>query len=517
MRTCSSLLLMTLCFGCGASVDLSSIPFPDVRDLDPAVAKQLGATRAALEAAVESCKRSSELAKVLGESGETYHAHAFHRAAVACYSRAIELQPSSARWRHLLGLVKAESGDLHGARVSLAEALEIASGSVATQVALADVDTQLNDQEAALREYRAALAIDGSCVPALLGIGRALLRAGDIDPAIAQLERALSLQPGATRIHYPLGLAYRAKGDNDQARSHLSEAGVVAPAYPDWWKASVDSRRSGDRLAQNRGTLLFRAGRFEDAKREFEAALAANPENGLAHAHLGATLLRLGDSEGAEQELRRAVRLAPDDVTANYNMGALLARKGDHLEAIECYERALRSDDRSTQTYFNLANALRRTKQWERAATSYAHVIEEEPSNADAHFGRLLSLTQFGRYQQAMDEAKQVAQSCHDTRILQVLARVLAAAPDDGVRNGVAALELAKRLRAQRRTLEHLEVEAMALAECGYYEDALNIQLQLITAARKQERDDLVPALERNFLLYRQRQPSRTPWDRDSL
>jgi hypothetical protein len=92
------------------------------------------------------------------------------------------------------------------------------------------------------------------------------------------------------------------------------------------------------------------------------------------------------------------------------------------------------------------------------------------------------------------------------------LARLLAAAPDDRVRDGRRALALAETLVKTNQSLEVGETMAMALAEVGQYGEATRVQRELIAAAREAGRSDLVAPLEENLRRYLGKQASRTPW-----
>jgi predicted Zn-dependent protease with MMP-like domain/Flp pilus assembly protein TadD len=60
------------------------------------------------------------------------------------------------------------------------------------------------------------------------------------------------------------------------------------------------------------GQILFELGRFGEAKRSLEAAVALDPESGHAAYHLALVLERLGDAEPAERAFARANALDPD-------------------------------------------------------------------------------------------------------------------------------------------------------------------------------------------------------------
>jgi hypothetical protein len=95
------------------------------------------------------------------------------------------------------------------------------------------------------------------------------------------------------------------------------------------------------------------------------------------------------------------------------------------------------------------------------------------------------------------------------------LARLLAAAPDDQVRNGARALALVQDLLAKQTSLGLAETKAMALAELGRYDEAAGWQRQAIAASTQAGRSDLSKQLTENLRLYERKQPCRTPWRDD--
>jgi type IV pilus assembly protein PilF len=86
----------------------------------------------------------------------------------------------------------------------------------------------------------------------------------------------------------------------------------------------------------------MRAGRMQEAMREYDEALKV--DDGLAEAHLGRGLvLEFGFSrtDEAEVEYRRAILLKPSLPEAHNNLGQLLARTGRPEEALKEFDAAL--------------------------------------------------------------------------------------------------------------------------------------------------------------------------------
>ena len=141
-------------------------------------------------------------------------------------------------------------------------------------------------------------------------------------------------------------------------------------------------------------------------------------------------------------------------------------------------------------------------------------VLAENPNQAEARFGRAIALVQLGRDREARDRLVADVKAFPDQSLFpHALARLLAAASDDRVRDGERALALVGQLlKSEQRTLELGETMAMALAAATRYEDAARVQRDLVRGAEGSGLQRVVPRLAANLALYERRQPCRTPW-----
>ncbi|MGA7380292.1 MAG: tetratricopeptide repeat protein [Terriglobales bacterium] len=83
-----------------------------------------------------------------------------------------------------------------------------------------------------------------------------------------------------------------------------------------------------------RGQILIRKGQGNDAVQALENAIKNDPDNAVAHYHLGLAFNLLGNLEHAESEWREAVRLKPDLTDAQRALAAAEVRRGD-MDALE--------------------------------------------------------------------------------------------------------------------------------------------------------------------------------------
>jgi tetratricopeptide (TPR) repeat protein len=185
-------------------------------------------------------------------------------------------------------------------------------------------------------------------------------------------------------------------------------------------------------------------------------------------------------------------------------------------EAIKAYEAAVASDPAYTEPRFSLANALRRSGRVQESLTQYAEVLRLDATVSQASFGYAMGLVRLGRYQDASARLESAMKTYPDQPgFPHAQARLLAAAPDDRVRNGARALSIMNELMKAQQTIAMAETMAMALAELGRFDEAVRWQRDAIRAASDSKRDDLVRNLTVNLRLYENSQPCRTPWTND--
>src|SRR5262245_5310553 len=88
------------------------------------------------------------------------------------------------------------------------------------------------------------------------------------------------------------------------------------------------------RAANNRGAALMTQQNFQLALREFEAAVAADPQFTTAVVNQGIALAALGRADAARRAFERALEQDPDSKRAHYNLGLLNRSEGKADEAL---------------------------------------------------------------------------------------------------------------------------------------------------------------------------------------
>ena len=170
------------------------------------------------------------------------------------------------------------------------------------------------------------------------------LRAGRDDEAIAKLNDVVAKLPTCSDCYYNLGLAYTHKQQWPEAEAALKKSIELKPTNPDPYNGLANvynaQKKFDDALAMNQkaselsastagaggggnaeaiynqGVVLFNAGKYADAKVQFENATKADPNNANAFYQLGMTALNLGQIAEAVPALEAFLKLAPSDPKA---------------------------------------------------------------------------------------------------------------------------------------------------------------------------------------------------------
>jgi tetratricopeptide (TPR) repeat protein len=158
---------------------------------------------------------------------------------------------------------------------------------------------RFGDFEAAVREFRQAVAAEPESVAARVNLGSALGKLGDRIGAIHQFRQVLERAPDNVTAHFNLGLLLGLEGAAEEAVTHLERATALAPGDGEAWRllaeALVRLGRSDEALAAytraagpgafdpdirlGEVQLLVNLGRFADALQRLDETHAIMPRN----------------------------------------------------------------------------------------------------------------------------------------------------------------------------------------------------------------------------------------------
>ncbi len=530
------------------TLDLSQVPEPDLSQVPAVDAQRLQDYRAltanGLDHAAEPMQ-AQLAANTFGDLCARYLHYELHDSAAVCLDQLRELAPADFQWAYFKLLLHIATGDLEPAIEAAEVALAIRPADPPTLIRLAELHVAAGDVDAAEAAYEAAIAAYPESATAQVGLGYIALERDDPAKALQIFEEVAASQPDGSEANHHVGLAYRALGDADRAaEAWRLNQDVLIPMY-DPLLERLRPLEEDVTLPLDRAVAAAAEGDHERAVTLYEEILATNETDEEAHFRLAGSLLVVGEDERAQRHLRRTIALNPEHGPAHFALAMFLAREGRraegarHLEraadlvpgnlswrlqraqmraassnttgAIEELEQIVALDPGMVEARRMLSAVLVGAGRTEEAAVHLQALVALAPDDLQARFNLGLMHFESGRYAEArltLDETS--GRFPGDVATRHLLARLLAVSPDDAVRDGARAVELAQSVVDEQPALDHLETLAMAMAEAGRFDDAVTWQQRALEAERQAAGGNSPQRLDR-LALYQARQPLRAP------
>jgi tetratricopeptide (TPR) repeat protein len=516
--------LVLVAWGCGsresapAAASLQKVVLPDLSHAVPSVQDQLREGYAVLTRSIDNKDtRPVDLGEAYGRMGMLLMAAEYRNEAESSFLNAQALAPDQARWPYYLGHLYRIKGDAAKSAAAFERARALQPNDAATLVWLGDALLDQGKPDAAEPLYTKALAIQPRLVVALFGLGRAALARQDYARAVESLERALQLDPRATVVHYPLALAYRGLGDTAKAETHMRQRGTLQIKPDDSLMHELDSLLHSALAYEVAGADALDRADWDAAVESFRKGIALAPDEPSLHHKLGTALALKGDTGGAVEQFEEALRVSPTFAKAHYSLGLMLASNGQSQQAVQHWQAAIKSEPGYVEARLQLGDMLRRGGQFEASLAQYDYIIKADPRVPEARFGYAASLVRLRRYAEARERLEAAARDYPaELAFPHATARLLAAAPDDRVRDGRRALSMVQGLLNKGlRSFDALETMAMAQAETGQFSGAAMWQRDAIATAERTAGHVVAERIADNLKLYEARKPCRTPWRPD--
>ena len=268
------------------------------------------------------------------------------------------------------------------------------------------IDEARDSNASAEEHYKRAIKADAELFEAHLALGRFYLRLRRNAEAKAQLELAASKASENAGVRTGLGELALAEGNTPQAQEEFARAVQFDPNLADAHlglsrlallagdletaKKEADTALELDphtlkdgRL--QRGNVLWRLGKLDEAIAELEQAKKEDPRSVSIPIALGAVYLDNGNHKEAEVNLLLALKSEPSNFEANYRMALVRARRGEYTQALESMKSAVDRAPKRADYRYAYGVLLRDAKMLADAMEQWKQAVSLDPKMADAH------------------------------------------------------------------------------------------------------------------------------------
>jgi len=289
------------------------------------LARQSGNLRAAKRICQEVIEQNGKDVQATGLLASIESCLGDHRASLALFNRAIELNPHNPFLFNDRGCVLLELGREHDAFASFARAIELFPAYPESYGNMGLILLKLKKFEDAERVFRSAIAHDPGSAVFHSNLGMALRSLGRFDEALSCYKQSSLLCPMDAEPLYSQGVIFNLIGQVKEAVEAYKRAIFLNPNH----KSSLN----------NLGILLTKARRYQEALNFFQRLEAVDPTFPELYSHLGNLQYLLGKGEDAVLSYLKASEYDTQSPLTLLNIGVFYIRQDKFKEASEILER----------------------------------------------------------------------------------------------------------------------------------------------------------------------------------
>jgi len=266
----------------------------------------------------------------------------------------------------------------------------------------------------ALSNYKIGLDLTTKPARFLLNMGRTYHLLRRFPQAIAAYKRAAASDPTLTQVHLDMGTSYfsledktntivqwetylKKEPDNSQA-DNIRKA-ILALRRKDFLfpsqrrnmddttgrQADAVKKKQEDRLRSlqhlRKGIVLFKQGKFQAARLEFDKSLFYNKENAKAYSWRGRTWLQLKKYTRALKDAGEALKRDASDPRAWFTRGEVYYRFDQNDNARQAFQKAIEFQPGNSKAHYRLGYLHYVSKDFTRARLSYRNANRYDPTS----------------------------------------------------------------------------------------------------------------------------------------
>jgi tetratricopeptide (TPR) repeat protein len=296
------------------------------------------------------------------------------KAALAVDPLILTRDPTSYMGFNILGLCLMDDKKYVEALAAFKRSVEINATYAPARANMGNALVTLKRDDAALKEFLAAVRIDPENFAALYNIGLIYGRQAKFDVASGYLAQAHRLAPQDQAVTLALIGAQISSGKKQGAISSIDDweksGSLSSTARKDvallWLEngepsLAVELARGDPDLSSllykmsfEKAKSQFEDGRYQEAARELEAVRNLQAPDATFHNLLGSIYYALDDPRRASDELQEAIKLQPADSESYFKLGMVFLKHLTPKPAIYVYEAALRTHPDDAKLWLGL-------------------------------------------------------------------------------------------------------------------------------------------------------------------
>jgi len=232
-------------------------------------------------------------------------------------------------------------------------------------------------------------------------MGVSYLGLNDFSKAAESFQAELAAPQPHPRTHYYYAIALQSLGRSDDAVAQLNQSLAANPKDLDalyqlarlHMSASLDDiQRLTDldpdsfQLHALMGEVYSNNHRYEDALKEFRAAMAKRPDAPGIHYELGAALRNLKQIDEAEKEFLLARREDPNDIRVNLYLGEFAVGRRDYAGALDYLRVAAAAQPTLARPHLLLGECYAALKKLDDAQSELLAAAKDDPGDPQPHY-----------------------------------------------------------------------------------------------------------------------------------
>ncbi|MGK7918606.1 MAG: tetratricopeptide repeat protein [Trichodesmium sp.] len=320
-----------------------------------------------------------------------------YKAAIADFSRVIEINPNFAEAYYGRGLAQFDLGNKEVAIADYTEAIKINPNYIDAYFGRAIAKFAVGDISGTITDTNQIITINNNYAPAYKLLAKAYQKQKNKEAAIANFKQSAEL--------------YLAQKDTVNCRKCLEKIKRLQSVET----TTVKTDNNITREKGNSQTFLtqmlrrFEKGDRQGAITDLNWALQVDPEDAQAYCCRGIIHYKQGNNLKAISDFNQALTYNAQDTLAYRNRGMVRSQMGDFKGAIADFDAALKIEPNNSLIYVTRGNVYREMGAYQEAISDYEQALKINPHEAKAFYHRGIIYSRLEEMKKAIDDYQNAA------------------------------------------------------------------------------------------------------------